>query len=366
MNLLIPCSKISRHRFPWPTLRSSRAVVSGASTTTSLATSSNIAKDATLIFRRTDAAEVDVAGCISSPICGPIALDVGEDSATGTLNLNGAHTYTGPTNVTAGRLALGGSLTSAISASSGGTLAPIGLGSTTGNVAVPAGAIYQLRLNGATAGTRYDRLTAGGSGTLGGTLNVIPGPNLAPGATFTNLSKTSAGAVSGTFAGLANHANFAARGETFGISCTGGDGNDFVVTLLGGQLEQWRYANFGSMLDTGAVADLTDANGEGEVNLIEFATAQNPNATTLATTGLVNNGAVLEFTYTRSKAAVLDGIAFPVEWSDTLEAGSWRTTGIANQNPPPVAQNAETETLAILVPAGNGGKGFVRLTVAKP
>ena len=303
---------------------------------------------------------------ISSPISGAFALELGEDTATGTLNLNGTHTYTGSTNVTAGRLALGGSLTSAISASSGSTLAPIGLASTTGNVAVPAGAIFQVQLNGATVGTRYDRLTAGGSGTLGGTLNVIPGSNLTPGTTFTILSKTSAGAVSGTFAGLANNATFTAGGETFGISYTGGDGNDVVVTLLGSQLEQWRYANFGSMLDTGAVADLTDANGEGEVNLIEFATAQNPNATTLATTGLVNNGAVLEFTYTRSKAAVLEGIVFTVEWSDTLEAGIWSTNGIANQNPPPVAQNAETETLKIPVPAGGGGKRFVRLKVAKP
>ena len=287
-------------------------------------------------------------------------------SGAGTLILAGANTYTGPTNVTAGRLALRGSLTGAISASSGSTLAPIGLASATGNIAVPAGAIFQVQLNGATAGTQYDRLTAGGSVTLGGTVNVITSANLAPGTTFTILSKTSAGAVSGTFAGLPNNATFAAGGYTFRISYTGGDGNDVVLTLLASQLEQWRYANFGSMLNTGAGADLTDANGDGEVNLVEFATAQNPNATTLTTTGLVNNGAVLEFTYTRSKAAVLDGIAFTVEWSDTLEAGIWSTTGIANQNPPPVAQNAETETLGILVPAGNGGKRFVHLKVTKP
>ena len=69
------------------------------------------------------------------------------------------------------------------------------------------------------------------------------------------------------------------------------------------------------------------ANKDGETNFLEFATGQNPNAATPARRLLVKNGANLEFTYTRSKAAVTDGVTFAVEWSDTLAAGSWSSVG---------------------------------------
>ena len=128
-------------------------------------------------------------------------------------------------------------------------------------------------------------------------------------------------------------------------------------------LENWRLQYFGNSANLGNAADTFDSNGDGETNLYEFATGQNPNANTRVTPAMVRNGANLEFTYTRSKAAVADGLTFTVEWSDTLEAGSWSASGIPSQNPPPIAQNTETETLGILVPAGTGGKRFVRLKV---
>ncbi|MEY3895126.1 MAG: hypothetical protein RLZZ214_645, partial [Verrucomicrobiota bacterium] len=129
--------------------------------------------------------------------------------------------------------------------------------------------------------------------------------------------------------------------------------------------EAWRQQYFGTAANLGNAADSFDSNGDGETNLYEFATNQDPSASTRVTPTMVQNGANLEFTYTRNKSAVPDGITFTVEWSDTLEAGSWSTTGIANQNPPPSAQDATTETLRILVPSGSG-KRFVHLKVAKP
>jgi autotransporter-associated beta strand protein len=130
--------------------------------------------------------------------------------------------------------------------------------------------------------------------------------------------------------------------------------------------ETWRQQYFGTAANLGNAADSFDFNGDGESNLYEFATNQDPSANTRVTPTMVRNGANLEFTYTRSKAAVADGLTFTVEWSDTLETGSWSTAGIPDQDPAPIAQDAETETLGIAVPSGTSGKRFVRLKVAKP
>lgn len=129
--------------------------------------------------------------------------------------------------------------------------------------------------------------------------------------------------------------------------------------------EAWRQQYFGTAANLGNAADSFNSNNDGETNLYEFATGQNPSANTRVTPTMVQNGVNLEFTYTRSKTALADGVIFTVEWSDTLEAGGWNTAGIANQNPPPIAQDTTTETVRILVPAGTG-KRFVHLEVSKP
>ena len=66
-----------------------------------------------------------------------------------------------------------------------------------------------------------------------------------------------------------------------------------------------------------------DPNADGELNLYEYATAQNPNSATRALPGVVKNGTNLEVTYTRANAALADGVRFTVEWSDALAAGRW-------------------------------------------
>ena len=55
----------------------------------------------------------------------------------------------------------------------------------------------------------------------------------------------------------------------------------------------------------------------------------------------------------------------PASGSDTLEAESWSTVGIAIQNPTPIAQDNTSETMRILVPAGSGRR-FVRLKMTRP
>ncbi len=145
-----------------------------------------------------------------------------------------------------------------------------------------------------------------------------------------------------------------ARGET---------SRAFSVTALS-KLDNWRYTNFGTAANTFIAADTFDANGDGEPNLLEFATGQNPNATTRQTGVLVKSGTNLEFTYTRGNAAIADGIGFAVEWSDTLAPASWSTSGVT-QAMIPGSDDGSSQQWKATVPAGSGLKRFVRLKVTK-
>jgi autotransporter-associated beta strand protein len=125
------------------------------------------------------------------------------------------------------------------------------------------------------------------------------------------------------------------------------------------ELEIWRMQHFGSVADN----DSTDPNHDGETNLLEFATGQNPHTNTLATTGIGRNGANIDFTYTRSKAAIADGITFTVEWNDTLSGAAWSQTGV---NETITGDDGTLQSIRATLPAGNAGKKFVRLRIKKP
>jgi autotransporter-associated beta strand protein len=124
-------------------------------------------------------------------------------------------------------------------------------------------------------------------------------------------------------------------------------------------IEIWRQTHFGTKQNTGTAADTFDANGDGESNLLEFATGQNPNGNTLAAISASLNGANLEFTYTRANAALADGITFTVEWSYTLAPGSWTSIGVTEQI---LTNNGTVQTVKATIPAGTP-MCFARLKV---
>ena len=260
----------------------------------------------------------------------------------GTLTLSAANTYTGATTIDAGKLALSGSLTSAIIANNG-TLSAIGTPLTTENVTIASGGRYEVRPN--------DTLTVGGSVTLAGNLDIAAEPGLTTGSTFTILNKTSSGAVSGIFSGKPEASLFTASGYDWIISYIGGDGNDITLSIAS-PLQSWRFTHFGSIANN----DLTDPNDDGENNLLEYATAQNPLTNSRSLTTIAKNGNVLDFTYTKNKSAT--DINYTVEWSDDLT--NWSNAGVSEQT---MNDNGVVQTVRASVAAGSKQR-FIRLKVA--
>lgn len=302
----------------------------------------------------------------------------------GTVTLNGANTYTGATTVSAGTLVIAGTHTSATTVGNGGTLVHPGsitgnvtiqsggldaptagtsLRSITGNFSLNTGGTLRVRLNGSAAGTQHDQLVVSGTVTLGGALDVVCGPALAPGSTFRILDKAGATTTATIFTGKAENSTFvSAEGYTFRINYNSGTGNDIVLTLITSPIEQWRFTNYGSVLNTGTALDTADTDADGVSNLLEYATKMTPAANDSVPQSATKSASTIDFIYTKNKSAT--DVTFTVEWSDTL-GDDWSTVGVSA--PTILSDNGTTEQIKVTVPAGSGvAKRFVHLKVTRP
>jgi len=239
---------------------------------------------------------------LDTPVSGGFALT---KSGNGSLTLNGANTH-GSTAITAGTLILTGSLNGAVAvaggvfqgtgaitgnvAINGGTHAPgnsPGITHVNGNYTLAASGTLQLEINGTTAGTQHDQVKIQGAAsiiTLAGTLDLIAAPALPAGSSFTILDNTGSSAVSGTFVGRPQGAEFYDNNQWWRISYTGGTGNDVVLTRIAPTpWQNWQAANFGVNTNNAALAgDFADSDRDGLSNLLEYALGGNPNAASTA------------------------------------------------------------------------------------
>ncbi|MBE2285676.1 MAG: hypothetical protein IAE77_19595 [Prosthecobacter sp.] len=110
-------------------------------------------------------------------------------------------------------------------------------------------------------------------------------------------------------------------------------------------------------------ADGFDFDNDGLANLIEWALGMNPTIASTLPVTTTRNGAVFEFTYTRSVAALNAGAVFTVEWSDTLPGTSWSSSGVTEQI---LSENGTVQQVKALVPVGSQGRRFVHLKVTAP
>jgi T5SS/PEP-CTERM-associated repeat protein len=107
-----------------------------------------------------------------------------------------------------------------------------------GNLVFASSAQLMIEMEGYTPGANgYDQLVVDGSVDLGGAPLVLSFQNdFVPtvGSTFEIIDHTGSGPIMNTFAGLAEGATFTTGGVTFGVTYTGGNGNDVVLTTMSG------------------------------------------------------------------------------------------------------------------------------------
>ncbi len=309
-------------------------------------------------------------------------------SGTGLLTIAGSHPLTGNISVTGGTLQLG--LAAGFPNASGFAVGPgatldvsglmagftVGAGqrlsgagtvvgaltvrgslipgpgilNVTGNLTLAASTPIVLAL-----GTSSSRVAVTGNLTLGGQLTATAGTGFGPG-TYTILSYTgSLAMVPGGLSLASVPGNFTCTIST----ATAGQVN-LVISLS--PYQQWQVLWFGDY-NSPVAADSADPDGDGEINMMEFASGQNPKAATTSRQVLERVGGNLEFTYTRSRAALASGWTFAVEWSDSLAGTSWSTTGVSETI---LSDNGTLQSVKAILPAGSAPRRFVHLRVSKP
>jgi autotransporter-associated beta strand protein len=294
---------------------------------------------------------------------------------TGLLTLAGVQNFTGPTTVSSGTLLINGSTAGSATTVANG--ASLGGGGTAGAVNIQAGgsinpgssgvgtlSIGDTILSGTLAidvasAASSDRLNVSGNVTLGGTLAISAPAGLPAGTVFTIINKTSAGSVSGTFAGNPQDSLFIASGNTWIVSYTGGDGNDVTLTVATAQ-QQWQWDHFGADWNNPAVAgELVDLDGDGAGNLLERAFGGDPNVFESGLLPAVDPSApLLSIVYRKSKAAT--DLTVTVQESADLAGTSWApATGTSTL----ISDNGTVEIIRFTSPAAGATKKFIRTSV---
>lgn len=234
--------------------------------------------------------------------------------------LSGASSYTGPTSVTGGVLTLTGSLgnTSALNIGAGARFENLGSLTVTGNI------------------------------TNDGTLLVTGAAQLAVGGSFTNNGVIDIRGWSGTLPpGLVNNGTIL---------------SDPTPTLDPGVFTDWQTLVWPSTTDPLIVGPDADPDQDGRNNLLEWALLLDPKQPDVFTPTFSFSGGIFDFTYTRRKVGPGEA-SYQVVWSDSL-AGDWSAANVLTE--PPVSLSITGESVRSTLPAGAGGRRFVRVRLIRP
>lgn len=256
-------------------------------------------------------------------------------TGTGTMTLSGANTYSGATTISDGTLNVTGSLggAGAMTVNSGGSLA--GTGTVARATTVASGGAIAPGNNG--AGTLT--LTGGLALNAGAVLNLdiagtttsdkiaVSGAFSASGTTTINLTALAGFAGSGTYplitgASGISAGSFALGATPSGYVCTlSASGGTLSLTVMTPQ-ESWRLTNFGTTANSGNAADSADPDGDGMTNAQEYIAGTDPKnaGSALRVSGIAfsANDVVVSF-------PTVAGKTYRLEYSGTLQNGSWRT-----------------------------------------
>ena len=176
----------------------------------------------------------DFSGSIANTL-GTLALN--KTGSGTTLTLRGSNTYSGSTTVSAGVLAVTGSLSNSVVTVSGGTLAGTGTISqditvstggslapgnggvlTTHDLALASGSHFVVEVNGSTPGTGYDKVQVTGTVNLGDATLVPSGTCAGSNGEAVVLIQNDGSDAVGAFAGLAEGSPVAVNGVAYHIT----------------------------------------------------------------------------------------------------------------------------------------------------
>jgi len=314
-------------------------------------------------------------------------------TGTGTLMLAGNNTFTSPVAISGGTLNIVSTHVMSGAISGTGNLVVSGTLAGSGQVSAPTTVNGSLAPQGGSLGFNGS-LTFGATGRLVSTLSgnstgggqVTAAGNLATAAPVDVVLNASGSSVDLTTTFWSSPQSWpliaaASLGAPFTLGNISNDPGGRVPAAYGRftlqqtgttltliwtpltAIESWRYAHFGRSANTGTAADAFDADADGECNLLEFATGQDPHAGTGVQTPIQTTASGIDFTYTRNRSAT--GLTFLVEWSDTLATGSWSTAGVTQTDISP-DPNSALQTIRASLPAGTGSTRFIRLKVVNP
>ena len=256
---------------------------------------------------------------------------------------------------------------------------PLALGATFSGVFGGSSASHTLALVVApqvpVVSTLAATVIAGNSVTLNGTVNAWNnnatvafdyGTTTAYGTTLSAAPAIVTGgtstAVSLALTGLASGTTYHFRVD--GMNSTGtSNGSDLTFTTLPNALQNWRQTNFGTMANSGSTADAGDYDNDGIPNLIEWACNLSPTTRNALPASVTANGASFAYTYSRSTAAANSGTSFIVEWSNTLAAGSWSSSGVVQTV---LSDDGTTQQVKAVIPITTESAKFVHLSVTAP
>jgi autotransporter-associated beta strand protein len=234
--------------------------------------------------------------------------------------LSGTSSFSGPTSVTGGVLTLTGSIggTSALSIGTGAKFENFGALSVTGNI------------------------------TNDGTLLITGASTLTVGGTFTNNGLLDIRGWSGSLpSGLVNN---------------GAILSDPPPALDPAVFSDWQALNWPGNNDPGTIGTDADPDHDGRNNLLEWALLLDPKVPDAFTPAFTPSGGTIDFTYTRRKVAP-DGAGYQVVWSDSLIT-EWSASDVITD--PPIVLSTTGESVRSTLPAGAGGRRFIRVRVTQP
>lgn len=234
-------------------------------------------------------------------------------------------------------------------------------------------ATYNVRESGVTASITVTR-TGGTQGAVQISYATVPGGTAVPGvdyvATSGTLSWASGDAASKNFSVPIIDNTQANPNKTINLALSSPSGGAYmnlqstaVLTITEDPHEAWALEHFGTNANNPAISgDLADPDGDGVDNLLEYATASDPNTPATDPTVLaIYNGGNFQLTFHRNPSAT--DLTYVVKYSDSLANWNDLMTWTAGSNWLPNAPGVfATESFSQGVPPDS----YVTVTINDP